>query len=617
MGLEFKTDNNGNNIPVVPEGSDDTKGLLHNSKNEIEVSGEGGSSVDLTTTGTSGAASYIDGVLNIPIYASTGGSPWVTLEDYGGQSDALGAAGFDSTTAWDNALDALETAGGGVLLLNAGAGERYNLSPDQSSSRDYSNITITSLNKSGIYLFKEPTRTLRGVLVRMADGTNNFNIGNIDILVSSEGLITALMTNGVICADIEASVNNIIIDGVKIYNEVKADNVFGLEGINFYRLTSNASDTKINSNITVRNCDIKLYGSNSYGIHTLRPIDNFNILNNKVELVANTNAAADAYNAIAVYGDCEGFLVDGNVVTGSGHSGIAISSARKGAVVNNRVSNVMFGQNINEAGIEVEFKAGHGSSTTPIEAHDVIVSNNYVERCKHGIMIAERAPTANTIAPYRVIVDSNIINDVSSSAILVGETTVATAQNGLIRNVHITNNIMSQPSNSGSGIRVAHAKDIKILNNTADNFDKAIHLGRNSTLKIQGNVDVIGNSILRNGSYGIYVETATDLRLRIVDNTIEGGIRGVLSSIAYGNPENSMVICKNNYVEGQSDDGYLMTALPAGSSISGNVAMNSLQRGFDCRIEDGIFTDNLAKGCSVTSRWDTDGSTVATNNKEI
>ena len=45
--------------------------------------------------------------------------------------------------------------------------------------------------------------------------------------------------------------------------------------------------------------------------------------------------------------------------------------------------------------------------------------------------------------------------------------------------------------------------------------------------------------------------------------------------------------------------------------------MNSLQRGFDCRIEDGIFTDNLAKGCSVTSRWETDGSTVATNNKEI
>ena len=42
MGLEFKTDNNGNNIPVVPEGSDDTKGLLHNSKNEIEVSSDGG-----------------------------------------------------------------------------------------------------------------------------------------------------------------------------------------------------------------------------------------------------------------------------------------------------------------------------------------------------------------------------------------------------------------------------------------------------------------------------------------------------------------------------------------------------------------------------------------------
>jgi len=42
MGLEFKTDTSGNPIPRVPEGSSDTKGLLHNSKNEIEVPGDGG-----------------------------------------------------------------------------------------------------------------------------------------------------------------------------------------------------------------------------------------------------------------------------------------------------------------------------------------------------------------------------------------------------------------------------------------------------------------------------------------------------------------------------------------------------------------------------------------------
>ena len=37
MGLEFKTDINGNPIPRVPEGENDTSGLLHNSKNLIEV----------------------------------------------------------------------------------------------------------------------------------------------------------------------------------------------------------------------------------------------------------------------------------------------------------------------------------------------------------------------------------------------------------------------------------------------------------------------------------------------------------------------------------------------------------------------------------------------------
>jgi hypothetical protein len=42
MGLEFKTDINGNPIPRVPKGENDTVGLLHNSKNEIEVPGEGG-----------------------------------------------------------------------------------------------------------------------------------------------------------------------------------------------------------------------------------------------------------------------------------------------------------------------------------------------------------------------------------------------------------------------------------------------------------------------------------------------------------------------------------------------------------------------------------------------
>jgi len=39
MGLEFKTDINGNPIPRVPEGNTQDKGLLHNSKEQIVVPG--------------------------------------------------------------------------------------------------------------------------------------------------------------------------------------------------------------------------------------------------------------------------------------------------------------------------------------------------------------------------------------------------------------------------------------------------------------------------------------------------------------------------------------------------------------------------------------------------
>jgi len=59
MGLEFKTDTSGNPIPRVPEGSSDTKGLLHNSKNEIEVPGEGG--------GGTSSKTYVKNVLDLGV----------------------------------------------------------------------------------------------------------------------------------------------------------------------------------------------------------------------------------------------------------------------------------------------------------------------------------------------------------------------------------------------------------------------------------------------------------------------------------------------------------------------------------------------------------------------
>tara|TARA_R100000541_G_scaffold36103_1_gene44210 strand:+ start:80 stop:694 length:615 start_codon:yes stop_codon:yes gene_type:complete len=74
MGLEFKTDINGNPIPRVPEGNTQDKGLLHNSKEQIVV--PGGTS---TLQPLQGFIDYNDTTGGVNLVADT----WTTIPNNG------------------------------------------------------------------------------------------------------------------------------------------------------------------------------------------------------------------------------------------------------------------------------------------------------------------------------------------------------------------------------------------------------------------------------------------------------------------------------------------------------------------------------------------------------
>ena len=572
--------------------------------------GGGGTVESLTTTGTSGASTLIGGVLNIPNYATGGGSlPFLNIEDapYNCVADALGDAGVDSTVGFELALSDLVAAGGGTLIIPDTPGLRFNIGVLTATTRDLSNVTITSYGTGSIFCKATVGGGQgRGVLINLADGTDNFVIEKLDVLASS-GCFRANFETGIICSQ-AGNLSNITIRNNKLGNESKALTAVGVDGITFYRAT-NTADVDLITNLLIENNEIDLYGISVYGIQLLREVHYPKIRDNTVHLRSWTETLGQVYNAIAVYGDSKYFEVTGNTVLGSGHSAIAISQASNGCVKNNFVFNCI---NSVEAGIEVEYKAGHGTDT--FQSNSVVIRDNYVENCEYGIWVTERDETAITLAPYNILIDGNtVIDSLSIDIFVASEIASGGERTSVIRDIVISQNWCENVNTSGGkGIAIYDGEDIDVINNTCIGQSYGLIHGRSSTIYTTGVIRYIDNKMYNNTVNGFLAESGQShcvLKNNLVKNS-------TISAIKYGSPvaQAKITLIGNIVYGGTTGFDFAGWTGNSGTMLINNEAYDCSGKGYSITVNDGIATGNVSGNCTTAPTIGSAGSTVVGTN---
>ena len=549
----------------------------------------------------------------------------ISIEDHGGIADN---GTTDSSQAFLDAVDELIALGGGTLLIPNRGSNRFYITNNQTLLiKDMSNITITGGGK--IYIDGSNTGSGaqsvtqgRGVLLKIANGTDNFTVRDIDIL-TAENCLANNFINAVFCQEELGSWSNITFEKVKIHSEARPDTQIGNHAISFHRDTTNASDIAKCFNLTIRDCDIYLTGQSVYGIHTLRDIENILIDNNVIELTAYDNNSTDAYNAIALYGDCKNFSVTNNTINSSGHSAIAASMAENGVIAFNRVYNVSIGS---EAGIEVEYKEGHGTNLTDpdFQTKSVKVHNNYVEACYWGIAVLAREPFATSstkVPPYDVIISNNTVINSENIDIVVASNVSGTPDytGGRIKYVSVLYNYIESMA-SNSNIHFYDSDGGKIIGNTMIGGSRNLYFGRNTTIIPIGNFMVKDNTMLDAQVTCFHVESmGANAYIEISGNDMDGfgnGIRGIQalslheSGVIYNVHHNTL----KNFTDGIRMDGE--SADIANSMWSNNIVRDCTVRGIDVAAVDGIATDNITINCITADTYTGTGMT-ANGNKDL
>ena len=543
----------------------------------------------------------IDG--NVDISGSSNKQEYYDIRDYG----AVGGNVTLDTQAWDDALDDIVAFGGGVLVLPR-LSERYHINvptPDRDNtpqSRNYSNVTI----RGGGEIYIEQNN---GCLVHIGENTDNFLIEDLDILIAASasgggyGKGTILSQYG--------NINRVTIRDMTIKNEPKPDIDGGPFLINFSQEVTDPTDTAEIQNVTIENCDLEVYGRANYGIRIIRKSKFSKVLNNRITLHAWQDQNAQSFNAIAMYGWAEEFLIQGNSVFGSGHSAIAVSMAFNGIVKENFVKNVT---NPVEAGIEVENKWGHARDDVLYTTNGIKVVNNIVQDCEYGIMITNRNPDEPTSrATEDVVIDGNSVYNSESADIIVFDKlsgTPATANTHT--DIRITNNSCFSNAPNG-GIRMYTGKDSAINANHVRGQNVGIHVGRSTDIFVQGFINILGNTVEDLATHGIHVESGNAI-LRVSENNVSNVVnRGFLLSTCQGGTH----VYNNNYVQDTGQDAYYIRANPEnrkGSMFRGNRAFRAGAKGFYVDMYDSIISENIdVDSFGVNTFTSASNTTVQTN----
>tara|TARA_R110002050_G_scaffold250084_1_gene388012 strand:+ start:294 stop:2054 length:1761 start_codon:yes stop_codon:yes gene_type:complete len=532
--------------------------------------------------------------------SSAGNDSHINLEDYGAVADNLGDAGVDSTTAFKNAIADLIALGGGRLYIPFTDGKRFNIDADIDTPVDYSNITIFGGGRIFITDQDPLGNTGRGQFINFASNVENFTIHNIDILVSS-GCVRNEFYRGVIGSR-QGNFKNINILDCVIKNEVKPEDEAGVDAITFYADSGDADYTQTIEYLTVKGCEIELFGRSVYGIQLRRKTLYANIEGNTVSLQY-TNQLQQSYNPIAMYGDGEFFTIRNNTVLGGGHSGIACSMAANGIVDGNFVYNIT---NPVEAGIEIEYKVGHGSA--PFMTENINVVNNYVNNCEYGIWVMERDSSPTSLAPRNINIQGNIVEDCIEVGIFACSGLTGTPDyTSRISDISIKDNIVTGAT--PEGITVYDGHDTEISGNTIKGTGRGIMLGRNANIYPTGFLKVSNNKIIDATVHGIQQESG-QAHVIYDSNVVKNN---TVHSFNYGNPvAGAKLTCINNISIDSGNRGFtfLNWQANAGTVIRGNEVHNSANKSYDVKIFNGIGDNNMAVNCAGSFTMQIVGSTV-------
>lgn len=513
----------------------------------------------------------------------------VSIEDFGAVADNS----TDSTQAFLDARDYLISKGGGTLIIPNRGNDRFYISPGVTNGlADYSNITITGGGKIFVDENALGGGNSRGVFVKLADGTDNFKMYDLDFLVDADAVTDVTYKHGVICSEQvdDCTITNVWIEKVKIHSESRLDSELGNHGITFTRNSSTNQGTL--DNITIRDCDIKLYGHSIYGIHLQMNGIYTTIEDNKVFLEASTSAPNEAYNAIAVYADREYTYISGNHAQG-GHSSYAVSTSGKATIIGNWAYNCTV---VGEAGFEFEYKGGHG--TVGYQPEDVIISGNHSIGNYIGYLITDRINDATSKSPRNVILTNNtakgsILSDaeITSSFGAGGDDTTR------ISNVILDGNFFLS-SASEANIRSRDGSNLKIINNTCDGGSRAIKLGRNSNVKVRGEID-LSNNTLKNFNIGIEIETADNIDLSVNNNKAYGGNRAFFTNTNINaSGESTMSFVGNLFKDQTLDALFISNSNVEGILINANTFIGAGDRGAQVTADNVIYTSNVSRGCT-------------------
>ena len=547
----------------------------------------------------------IDG--NVDISGTSNKQENYDIRDYG----AVGGNVTLDTAAFEDALVDIVAAGGGILVIPR-LTERYIINvpttgvDNTPAARNYSNVTI----RGGGEIFI--TNNNAG-LIHIGEGTDNFLIEDLDILIDANA--QGGFGKGTIVSHY-GDINKIRIQNLTIKNEFKATTEGGPMLINFTQDLTDPTDTKIATNITVENCDLESYGRAQYGIRLFRKTKFSKILNNRVTLHGNTDNNNQSYNAIAMYGWAEEFLIQGNSVFKSGHSAIACSMAYNGIVKENFVTGVPF--NV-EGGIEVENKWDHARDNTAHTTSGIKVINNIVTGCNLGIMVTNRNaggstnPQPTSLGVENILIDGNSVYDSIESDIIVYDILSGTpVTSNVASDVRITNNSCFSTAVDG-GIRFYAGTDSAINANHVKGQNVGIQLGRDTNIFVQGQMNILGNFVENCTVSGIVIESGNSV-LRCSENSVSNvAVRGIQLTTCQGGTQ----IYSNNYVEDTGSHGYAVRSgqtVTPGSMFRGNRTFRAGGRGFDVRMDDSIITENISVDNATNDDFRGNVTTIIANN---
>ena len=506
----------------------------------------------------------------------------ISIEDYGAIADGT----TESTASWRNAIEYLISQGGGDLII-PNRSQRFVITESQLAVRDYSNITVRGTSEAArgnIFIDSSGAfeTTGRGVLINYSSATDNLVVKDLDVLVD-EDCIANLFQYGFVCTQ-DDSWNDVTVKNIKFRNEVKPDSELGVFFFTAFRDNTDPADTGQATNLNVSDNDVFVYGNSVYGIHTNRKVVGLRFENNIVKSQAYTTAS-QTFNGIAAYGDSEEVCIKGNTVEQWGHSPIAASMARYGVITGNWVRTVDAVNGNTEAGIEVEYKEGHG--TSQVGSKSFVVENNHVFDCPIGIWVTQRDTDAISNGADDVIIQSNFIyNSIANGIKISSSNGVDPVSNFPIQNIHLLDNHIE--GSGSSSVLLEQCKDITIRGGKMMNSPLGITMGVSTTkyptgfvkisevnfenlsdisvrvVNADANITVSNCEFTLIGNIGIRVAAGPGGRYKFLDNNMDGnnssGTATGVNGISYTGVASVLpyAIVKNNHIENFTSRGVLM-----------------------------------------------------------